>query len=130
MNKPYMLSACCVLVLGVGVAVAQPPGKGPHAVKRGASRQAEAAESLGQSSQLGPSCTECRATTTASDEKKATVYCRSSGDIKWPPCKKTYKTVTHGPPGKQRRYRRATYENNEGEECRFVETSAAKCSNG
>jgi hypothetical protein len=130
MNKQMIIGACSIAVLGVGIAFAHPPGKGPHLGRHVGLRQAEDAESLGQSSQLGPSCTECRATTTASNEKNATVYCRSSGDIKWPPCKKTYKTVTHGPPGKQRRYRRATYENNEGEECRFVETSAAKCSNG
>lgn len=131
MNKRKILSTCvCVLLFGVGAAVAHPPGKGPHPVKRGELRQAESVESSQKSGQLRPSCLECRTTKTPSGQKNATVYCRSDDEIAWPPCRKIYKTVTHGPLGKQRYHRRATYENSEGEECRFVEIPAAKCSNG
>ncbi len=123
--KGKLLRTTCAFVVALVVfsAIAQPPGKGIIRFrKQKPLRTVEQFESVKKGDTLGLVCLQCHslAEMRLKDSTEAMTYCKEGSEVICPACKKTYKTVTHGPPGKGSKHRHVMYVNDQGVPCAFM----------
>jgi hypothetical protein len=132
MKTRLIAGACLALLMGVSVAMAQPPGKGRQFRTHKSLRTVEDFESVKTGDKLVFVCQQCKSVAEADvmADGDAMAYCKEDGVVTCPLCTKTYKTVLHGPPGKGQKQRRVTYVNDAGEECAFVAIVKSEAKSG
>lgn len=101
------------------VSMGKPPGKGNMFKAIGT---AEEIESAGPDATLMMVCTSCKTVREidAASSKELARKFREGGAMHCDSCKKDFKVVSHGPPGKQHSHMRAVIVGDDGEECMFV----------
>ena len=126
MKTRLMISTITALLIGVGLAMAQPPGKGPTFRKYKSLKSVDDFKSVKKGDKLAFVCLECHtvAELQVEAEEDAMAYCKDGAQVTCPGCKKSYKTVRHGPPGKGLLHRHVKYVNEAGEECAFVTSTS------